>query len=262
VVKLIRRPFSRRAESPKSKPLKVLPSELGLDFHSHLLPQVDDGMASFADAKVTIEKLKDLGFSGAVITPHVYRGVFDNEAAKLRTAFEAFTTALQGDGVEFLLYLAGEYFANEYFLQLIEQGDLLDIEISGERLVLLEFSYLQETPFASASLAALVAHGFRPVVAHVERYRFVAHSPEPWLDLFARYGAILQGDIGSLAGQHGEDVRRFARWLLERKHVSIWGTDVHNPGQIERHILPGLIQLDAAGRLNGALNPTLVGIER
>jgi tyrosine-protein phosphatase YwqE len=233
-----------------------------MDFHSHLLPQVDDGMPSYADSKLTIEKLQNLGFSGAVITPHLYHGVFDNQAAALRTAFEGYVNALRRDGVAFSLHLAGEYFADEHFLKLIEQGDLLHTEIDGERAVLLEFSYLQETPYASAGLAALVAHGYRPIVAHVERYRFVAQSPEPWLELFARYGAILQGDIGSLAGQHGEGPKRFARWLLERNHVAIWGTDVHNPRQIEKHIVPGLTQLNDARRLNGALNPMLAGNEQ
>jgi protein-tyrosine phosphatase len=244
-----------------AKSPEVLPAEIGLDFHNHLLPQVDDGMASYEDAKVTIGKLKALGFFGAVLTPHLYHGVFDNEAANLRTSFEAFILALQSDGIAFELHLAGEYFADEHFLKLIAQGDLLYTRLGGERLVLLEFAYLQESPFASASLAALVAKGYRPVIAHVERYRFVARAPEQWLELFARYGAILQGDIGSLAGQHGEGVKRFAQWLLDRNHVPIWGTDVHNPGQIERHIVPGLMQLNGARRLNGKVNPILVGIE-
>jgi hypothetical protein len=56
-------------------------------------------------------------------------------------------------------------------------------------------------------------------------------------------------------------VKRFAKWLLDRNHITIWGTDVHNPGQIERHIVPGLVQLNGAVRLNGTMNPMLVGIE-
>jgi tyrosine-protein phosphatase YwqE len=224
------------------------------------MPEVDDGMATYADAKLAISDLKRLGFFGAVITPHLYHGVFDNEAAKLRSIFKTFVIELQEDGIEFPLYLAGEYYADEYFLKLIEQGDLLHIALANERWVLVEFPYLQETPFAGACLAALVARGYRPVIAHVERYRFVAQKPEAWLEKFARYGSILQGDIGSLAGQHGEGVKRFAIWLLEHNYVSIWGTDIHNPTQIKRHIVPGLAQLAPPWRLEGTLNPMLVGI--
>ncbi len=72
------------------------------------------------------------------------------------------------------------------------------------------------------------------MIAHVDRYRFVARAPEPRLEIFARCGGILQGDIRSIPGQHGEGVKRFAHWLLDRKQVPIWGTDHHNPGQIER----------------------------
>jgi len=253
-------PFRRRsAEKPgelKGGRLQCL----GFDFHSHLMPGVDDGIESYADAKKTIAGLKALGFTGAVITPHLYHGVFDNQAAKLRNSFDEFATALKNDGIDFPLHLAGEYFADDYFLKLIEQGDLLYTPVDNERWVLLEFPYLQESPFATACLAALVSKGYRPIVAHVERYRFAAQAPAAWLEQFQRYGAVLQGDIGSLAGQHGEEVKRFAIWLLERNNVAIWGTDIHKSRQIERHIVPGLAQLGLAGRLNSALNPMLNGM--
>ncbi len=217
-------------------------------------------MTSYEEAIEAIGKLKSLGFRGAVVTPHLYHGVFDNKAIDLRIAFAAFISRLQEEGIAFQLLLSGEYFADEHFLKLVEEGDLLHTPLNGERLVLLEFSYLQETPFASAALAALVAHRYRPVIAHVERYRFVAKTPQPWLELFARHDAVLQGDIGSLAGQHGEEVKNFAHWLLDRRHVRIWGTDIHNPRQIDRYIAPGLALLNHADRLAGGLSPMLMGL--
>jgi protein-tyrosine phosphatase len=217
-------------------------------------------MENYEDAILTIAGLKTLGFSGAVLTPHLYHGVFDNQAARLRIVFDEFLTALKNDGIEFPLYLAGEYFADGHFVELIEQGDLLYTPVGNERWVLLEFPYLQESPYTITCLAALVSHGYRPVIAHVERYRFAAQNPEVWLKQFARYGAVLQGDIGSLAGQHGEAVKRFAGWLLDRNHIAIWGTDIHKSRQIDRHIVPGLAQLGTAGRTNDMLNPMLIEI--
>lgn len=259
-VDLIKLPFLRRPTIKNSDRVEILPGALGLDFHNHLIPGVDDGMENYEDAILTIAGLKTLGFSGAVLTPHLYHGVFNNRAEVLRKTFTTFTTRLQNDGIDFPLSLAGEYFADDYFLKLIEAGDLLYTAIGNERWVLLEFPYLQESPFATACLAALVANGFRPVIAHVERYRFVAQAPDNWLKQYARYGAVLQGDIGSLAGQHGEGVKRFAAWLLERNYIEIWGTDVHKSKQIERHIVPGLALLSASGQLNNALNPMLMAV--
>jgi tyrosine-protein phosphatase YwqE len=217
-------------------------------------------MENYEDAKRTIAGLKALGFSGAIVTPHLYHDVFDNQAARLRIVFDEFSAALRNDGIDFALSLAGEYFADDYFLNLIDQGDLLFTQVGDERWVLLEFPYLQESPYATACLAALVSHGYRPVIAHVERYRFAAQNPEGWLELFARYNAVLQGDIGSLVGQHGHTVKRFAGWLLDRNLVTIWGTDIHKSGQIERHIVPGLAQIGTAKKLNSALNPILNGV--
>lgn len=231
---------------------------LGLDFHNHLLPCVDDGMTSFDDSKTTIEAMQRLGFAGAVITPHIYKDVFDNASGPLNESFRQFCDELSAAGVNFPLYLAGEYFADEHLISLIESGDILSIPVGDERWVLIEFPYLQETPFVGVCLAALVSAGYRPVIAHVERYRFVAQSPSAWLERFARAGAVLQGDIGSLAGQFGPEVRRFAMWLAEHDRVSIWGTDVHNPSQIEKHIVPGLQRLAPAARLNAVLDPLLM----
>jgi tyrosine-protein phosphatase YwqE len=235
-------PGSRNLKTAKSgRPL------LGLDYHNHVLPGVDDGVASFAQAKLAIAGLQLLGFSGAVLTPHIYAGVFNNIAESLQLAFAAFTKALAETGMAFPLHLAGEYFADENFLKLIEKNEILHIRVADERWVLLEFPFLQEAPFAGACLAALVARGYRPVIAHVERYRFVLRAQEEWLDRFARAGALLQGDIGSLAGQHGDETQHFARRLAERHLVEIWGTDLHHPRQIEKYIVPGLARLAAIG---------------
>jgi tyrosine-protein phosphatase YwqE len=238
------------------------PASLGLDFHSHLLPAVDDGVKDNAAAKTIIHSLKQIGFTGAVITPHIHKGVYENSLFSLRQAFAEFVAMLDGAGMEFRLYLGGEYFADEHFLQLIERDEILFVPVAGERWVLLELPYFQETAFASVCLSALVARGYRPVIAHVERYRFVSLSPHEWLRRFDRWGVILQGDIGSLAGQHGPEIRRFAIWLAERDLVPIWGTDIHHPGQIESFIRPGLAQLRPAGRLNTILDPLVLGESR
>jgi protein-tyrosine phosphatase len=118
-----------------------------------------------------------------------------------------------------------------------------------------EFPYHQETPFTGVCLSALAARGYRPVIAHVERYNFVARAPASWLARFTSLGAILQGDIGSLAGQHGDHVRRFAHWLTARNLVPLWGTDLHDPSQMEPFIMRGLRYLAAEQRLNHLLVP-------
>lgn len=236
------------------------PAELGLDFHNHLLPGVDDGSSTLEEAKQSIAALRGAGFCGAVITPHIYKGVYDNTPELLTAAFDEFVANLGEIARDFPLRLAAEYFADESFLDLVRRNDLLFLDVEGERWVLIEFPFQRDNSTSALCVAALAARGYRPVIAHVERYRYVAQGRTVWLSRFARSGAILQGDIGSLAGQHGEDARSFAHWLLSRELIKIWGSDLHKPKQMERHIAPGLAQLTALGRLNAVLNPVEVGM--
>jgi protein-tyrosine phosphatase len=221
--------------------------------HCHLLPGVDDGMQNLDSAVSAIRSMMSLGFSGAVLTPHIYHGVYDNETANLRLEFTAFTAAIAAARIGFTLFLAAEYFADDHFFALIEQDDILSMQVGAERWVLLELPLFQEAPIGGVCLAALVKRGYRPVIAHVERYRYVAREPARWLDRFAAAGAVLQGNIGSLAGQYGEEVKRFATWLAERAHIAVWATDIHQPEQIPLHIIPGLARCRSGGRLNAML---------
>jgi tyrosine-protein phosphatase YwqE len=248
--------FGKRDTSlPDPRPLSQI-ADLGLDFHSHLLPGVDDGMLNFEQSKSAILELKTLGFTGAVLTPHLHKNVFLTTKQSLQIAFDEFRFAVANDHLDFQLYLSPEYFVDEHFLRLIESDDLLYFPINSENWVLVEFPILQEPPFAGACLSALVARGYRPVIAHVERYRFVERARDLWLARFANYGAVLQGDLGSLVGQHGDEVRKFALWLERQGRIDLWGSDLHKHSQIESYVRPGLRRL----KRQGAINPLLNGI--
>lgn len=229
-------------------------SAIGLDFHNHLLPGVDDGVKDVAEAIVAIRALKSAGFTGAVITPHIYRGIYDNNPLQLRAEFSYFVAELSANGINFPLMLAAEYFADEFFLERIKQDDILYLQVWNERWVLIEFPYYHEDQYGAICISALAARGYRPIIAHVERYRYVAKGRTVWLSRFARAGAILQADIGSLAGQHGEEARRFCRWLLAENFISLWGSDLHKAAQVERFIKPGLKQLSAGKQINKMLD--------
>lgn len=226
---------------------------LGFDFHSHLLPGVDDGAADIAESVMAIARLKDAGFSGAVITPHIYRGLYDNVKEALCDKFEEFRCMLPADVRNFPLHLIAEYFADEHLLDLIEKDHILSLAVGHERWVLIEFPYHYDNQYSTLCMSALAASGYRPVIAHVERYAYVAQGRTVWLSRFARAGAILQCNLGSLAGQHGQTAKRFAEWLLAEGRVGVWGSDLHKPVQMERFVMPGLNRLGITGVLNASL---------
>ena len=232
--------------------------ELGLDFHCHLLPGIDDGVRNVEESRETVVALRALGYRGAVVTPHIYPGVFENTAHDLRVRFATWQAEV---AVDYPCHLAAEYHTNDGLFPLIEQGDLLHVEVSGKRVVLAEFPYLMPAPRGLEALAALRRGGWQPVLAHVERYRYIAQDPEPWLAHLRELDVWLQCNVGSLAGMYGPQPQAFARQLLQRGLPVLWASDVHRPMQVQRYIAPGLRQLTVLGRINALLDPLVTGAQ-
>ena len=221
------------------------------DFHCHLLPAVDDGLRSLEETQAAITGLRALGYQGAVLTPHIYRGVYDNTPQALREHFRALRQEIEGD---FSLHLAAEYFADEALLTAIERDDILYLELGRQKIVLVEFPTLMPSPAGMDVLLQLRRAGYQPVLAHVERYRYVHLEQSLWLPRLERSGAWLQCDIGSLVGQYGPHPQAFSRALLDQELPTLWGTDLHRVAQLERYVAPGLAVLTKSGqRINAVL---------
>jgi len=227
------------------------PAAATWDFHCHLLPAADDGLRSLEETQTAIEGMRALGYQGAVLTPHIYPGVYDNTPARLR---EAFHTLQQSVGSGFGLHLAAEYFADETIFAAIDRKDVLYLPVGNKKIVLVEFPALMPAPCGMDVLMALSRAGYQPVLAHVERYRYVEQDKSAWLPQIERAGAWLQCDIGSLVGQYGPHPQTFARRLLDRELPTLWGTDLHRVNQLERYVAPGLALLaNNEHRLNTVL---------
>ena len=225
--------------------------ELGWDYHCHLLPGVDDGARTLEEAREMITGLRALGYRGGVLTPHIYDGVYANTSASLRTAFAAFKAAI---GDEYQLWLAAEYHTTDAFFELIKNDDLLFLPVGRDRLVLVEFPYLMPNPRGLEALAAVRHAGYQPVLAHVERYRYIQSDPKPWLADLARHEVWIQCNIGSLGGMYGDRPRKLAQHLLDAGLPVLWSTDVHRISQIERYVSRGLVCLERLAYVNGVLD--------
>ncbi|MGR2912651.1 tyrosine-protein phosphatase [Acidithiobacillus ferrivorans] len=227
------------------------PAAARWDFHCHLLPAVDDGLRSLEETQVAIAGMRALGYLGAVLTPHIYPGVYDNTPDRLR---EAFHTLRQSIDCSFGLHLAAEYFADETMFATIDRENVLYLPVGEQKIVLVEFPALMPAPCGMDVLIALSRAGYQPVLAHVERYRYVEQDPSAWLPQIEQSGAWMQCDIGSLVGQYGTQPQAFARGLLDRELPTLWGTDLHRTAQLERYITPGLAWLAKSGQ---KINPVL-----
>ncbi len=202
------------------------------DFHSHLIPGVDDGAQDLAESRAAVAALARDGVTTAITTPH-----FDGSltlappmAAERLARLDAGYAALRSDAE---VAASGVQLLRGVELMLdVPDPDVRDerLRLHGGRYVLVEYPGLQ-LPLSHADYAmrALRANGYQPVLAHPERYRNVDDSLEQLVAL--RYaGAYFQVNAGSLIGNHGDGPKRRALALLARGWVEYGSSDYHGRG--------------------------------
>lgn len=214
---------------------------LGTDLHSHLLPGIDDGAQDMEQSLSLIQTLLGMGFRKLITTPHVMSDLYPNTPAIIRERLSAVRKAAKEKGIGVELDAAAEYLMDEGFEQLLEEGELLTLP--GKR-VLVEMSFIAAPPKLDEYLFRLQTKGYRPLLAHPERYLFFRENFGRYKELRDR-GCGFQLNLLSLTGYYGKPVRENAVALLKAGLVDFLGTDLHH----ERH----------AARLRGALEDREMG---
>ena len=102
------RPGADPAKSADLEPLDL--SAFRYDFHSHLVPGVDDGAPNLAASIEMIDGLVALGYRGAVTTPHIMVGTYPNDRGTLEPPFDKLRQAVTERHPDFQLALGAEYF--------------------------------------------------------------------------------------------------------------------------------------------------------
>jgi protein-tyrosine phosphatase len=208
----------------KSKPIHSDFGFLGLDFHSHLVPGVDDGAKDTADAVRLLSQLQELGFTKAITTPHIMSDLYPNTPQVLREGFAVLQSAAKAAGLTIQTGLAAEYMMDDHFADILDQEELLSID--GER-VLVEMSMLQAPSNLFRDLFQLQIKGFRPVLAHPERYIFLKEDFRQY-DRLRDHGCEFQLNLLSITGYYGKPVRENALKLLKLGMIDYLSTDMHH----------------------------------
>ena len=105
---------------------------LHIDVHSHIVPGVDDGSSTIEESLELIERLVNMGYRGAVVTPHIHSDIYPNNLLTLVPAFEQLQQAVAARWPEFALQLAAEYFLDEHFADCIADNELLHFHAADE----------------------------------------------------------------------------------------------------------------------------------
>lgn len=244
----------------KRAPEHVEPFSIGgalrVDVHSHLVPGVDDGAQTLTESLDLIAGLVNLGYQGAILTPHIYPGLYPNSETTLRPAFQELEAASAERWPDFHLHLAAEYYADDTFLDSIRQKELLSFPVGLADAVLFEMGFHEVSPVLFDAVFELQLAGFQPVLAHVERYPYIVEQPALAAKLHDR-GVWLTANAASLAGAYGPPVQIFVEDLMKKGWIRMLCSDAHG----QRHLdALGAIQTHAG--LKDALDQAGTWVQR
>jgi tyrosine-protein phosphatase YwqE len=201
------------------------------DHHSHILFGVDDGLKTLEDSLQVLEFMEKEGVAELWCTPHVMEDK-PNTTEQLKTRFGELQNAYHGS---IRLNLAAEYMLDTIFEERFSSKDLL---LMKDNTVLVETSTWNPPPSLYETLRNILSAGYRPLLAHPERYRYLS---EPSYERLHKMGVHFQLNLASLIGYYGETAMRKAHWILENGWYSSVGTDCHRfkilQEQLDRAVL-------------------------
>ena len=195
-----------------------------IDIHTHLLPFVDDGVKDFNEALTVIKALKNQGVQKLFITPHFYR--LRNYISTHEENLELFSklkTLLKEKNIDIELFLGTEIYYNQKTLKNIQAGIVSDLI---NNYYLIEFSVDESLYNITEAIHNMVAKGYKPIIAHIERYESLNKIED--ISALKKIGALIQVNASTVLGSGGFFKKRFIFKLIKKNLVDFIATDSHN----------------------------------
>ena len=214
-------------EKIKSKLESISHEEINLlhrvDLHSHLIPSIDDGVKSLEESVSLIRQLKECGFKKIITTPHTMSHRYNNTKETIHKGYETLKNELIRLEIDIELEVASEYYHDQHFIDLIDQGEILTF---GDKYVLFELSYNVKPFMLRETVYKLREAGYKPVLAHPERY--VYYDSEKHYRELKDMGLFFQINIISTQNFYGKKAKKAVEKIISLGMVDFIGSDIHS----------------------------------
>lgn len=196
-----------------------------IDFHSHILPSIDDGSKSPEMSMEIIKQGLNEGVNKFIFTPHFYGDV---------NTYEDFIISRKKSVIELKNYCEEQGFQLPEFLvgaevaltdKTFSLDNLEKLCIEGTELLLLELPY---SPFVSwtpkAIYSIMYERNITPVMAHLDRY-IASRGHKPVIEEILKMDIPVQINVSAFLDRKS---RKFVKMLVENGTTIVLGSDVHN----------------------------------
>lgn len=194
------------------------------DFHTHILPGIDDGSASVEESLALLRLEAEQGIDRVVATPHFYanhdtpeRFLHRREQAARRLREE-----MEKNNCQTEFFLGAEVY---FFSGMSDSDALNELTIYKKKYILVEMPFTEWTDRMYREIEAIYRkQGLTPIIAHVDRYITPFRSfgiPERLADL----PVLVQANAGFFLKA---STSRMAMKMLSRDQIHLLGSDCHN----------------------------------
>lgn len=197
-----------------------------IDIHSHILPVLDDGAKSFAQSLNMLKIAHENNVTRIIATPHYKEHRMVHSVDTIDARMRQLREAVAESGMkEIKIYRGTEIYYHRNVVELLNNQVISTL--ADTSYVLVEFSPKDEYSYIRSGLYELLSAGYRPVIAHIERYESIMRKMERVEELI-RMGCYVQVNSGSIMGKFGFHTKLDTGKLLKHHLVHFVASDAHN----------------------------------
>lgn len=191
------------------------------DFHTHILPGIDDGARNLEMSLGMLGMMKRQGVDKAVATPHFY--AHQQPMKEFVQKREAALTEIRNSGADGLpeIHIGAEV----YLERDMRRADLRPLCLQGTPFILIEMPYM---PYDSWMLEEVydfcIKQSLQPIFAHIDRY-FSLYGDSDVQEILDFDNAVIQVNNSALFSR--KNLKMVTRWIQEGRTI-VFGSDCHN----------------------------------
>lgn len=191
-----------------------------IDFHSHIIYNVDDGAETINDSTALIEMSKNNGIEKICATSHYVCGACEQNKEEYFAKLNELRELTGADIISGLEVRIRPEIVEKY-----EKGDIWCI--NNKKYMLLELPFEEIPKYTMDVIHELKVCGVKPVLAHPERNEEIKAKPAKLAE-FIDEGVLMQVCRGSIFGRHGKRCAWVAKRMVKNNMVHLLGSDAHN----------------------------------